>query len=225
MFRAGVDWHFSLRKENNAFRGILKETGANTPEDDGPPCFFPYGPKASFKLRCESAEIADRALIHMYGSLPATAEKVHTLEWALVASISGGAVREIHRLDQTSSVLSPTKFNDETFACGKATRRYDSGLSRFVGKYDQSVPMTAVMAIEKGCHSEYGIAILFQQEKRRCLLLDTLIGPHGDSEAFWYTMMLWSMFQPRAATPRSEPGQLYYPAAATHNVEKVLGLS
>jgi hypothetical protein len=80
--------------------------------------------------------------------------------------------------------------------------------------------MPAVIAIEKGCHNEYGLSVFFQQEKRRCLLLETLTGNYTDSEAFWYTMMMWSKFHPRSATPRSEPGQLYYPAAATHIFQK-----
>jgi hypothetical protein len=33
-------------------------------------------------------------------------------------------------------------------------------------------------------------------------------------------MMMWAKFQPSSATPRSEPGQLYYPAAATHIIDK-----
>jgi hypothetical protein len=32
--------------------------------------------------------------------------------------------------------------------------------------------------------------------------------------------MLWAKFQPRSATPQTEPGQLYYPSVATHIVEK-----
>jgi hypothetical protein len=32
--------------------------------------------------------------------------------------------------------------------------------------------------------------------------------------------MMWAKFQPRSATPRTEPGQLYYPFAATHIIEK-----
>jgi hypothetical protein len=33
-------------------------------------------------------------------------------------------------------------------------------------------------------------------------------------------MMMWALFQPRSATPRLEPGRLYYPASATHIVTK-----
>jgi hypothetical protein len=156
----------------------------------------------------------------MYGAMPEITEKVHSQDWALVASYAGGTIPEKHRLVQTAAVLNPTKWNIEIFDQAKATQAYDKGLERFVGKYDPSQPISAVMAIEKGCHNEYGLAVYFQQEKRRCLLLETLTGNYSDSEAFWYTMMMWDKFQPRAATPRSEPGQLYYPAAATHIIQK-----
>jgi hypothetical protein len=76
------------------------------------------------------------------------------------------------------------------------------------------------MAIEKGCHGDYGVAIFFQQAKRRCLHLGTILCAQSDDDAFWFTMMMWALFQPRAAIPRSEPGQLYYPAFATHIVTK-----
>jgi hypothetical protein len=33
-------------------------------------------------------------------------------------------------------------------------------------------------------------------------------------------MMMWAMFQPRTASPRKVPRQLYYPSLATHIVEK-----
>jgi hypothetical protein len=139
----------------------------------------------------------------MYGAMPEITARVHSLEWALIASYAGGIIPEKHRLVQATSVLNPTKFNIEIFDQAKATQ-----------------PMSAVIAIEKGCHNEYGLAVFFQQEERRCLLVETLTGNYSDSEAFWYTMMMWAKFQPRSATPRSEPGQLYYPAAATHIIQK-----
>jgi hypothetical protein len=80
--------------------------------------------------------------------------------------------------------------------------------------------MAATMAIEKGCHGDYGVAIFFQQAKRRCLHLGTILCAQSDEDAFWFTMMMWALFQPRAAAPRSEPGQLYYPTSATHIVTK-----
>jgi hypothetical protein len=156
----------------------------------------------------------------MYGFMPEITEKVHSLEWAFVAPIAGGTIPEKHRLVPTVQVLNPVKFDTEIFNQATATQAYDNGLERFVGKYDSSIPMTAVMAIEKGVHDEYGLSIFFQQEKRRCLLLETLTGSYTETEAFWYTMMMWDKFHPRSATPRMEPGQLYCPSAATHIIEK-----
>jgi hypothetical protein len=79
--------------------------------------------------------------------------------------------------------------------------------------------MLAVMAIEKGVHSEFGTAILFTQENRQCLLLDTLHGLTED-EALWYTMHAWAKFQPRVSRPKDDPDQLYYPAVYSHVFEK-----
>jgi hypothetical protein len=156
----------------------------------------------------------------MYGAVPEITEKVHSLELALIASYAGGIIPEKHCLVQITPVLNPTKWNTEIFDQAKAVQTYDKGLERFVGKCDASQPISAVFAIEKGCHNEYGLAVYFQQEKRRCLLLETLTGNYSDSEAFWYTMMIWAKFQPRSATPRTEPGKLYYPATATHIIQK-----
>jgi hypothetical protein len=126
-----------------------------------------------------------------------------------------------HRcLVQTDPIENPDAYNVEIQNQAKATQAYDRGLERFVGKFDPSVPMTATMAIEKGCHGDYGVAIFFQQAKRRCLHLGTILCAQSDEEAFCFTMMMWALFQPRSATPRKEPGQLYYPALATHVVTK-----
>jgi hypothetical protein len=104
-------------------------------------------------------------------------------------------------------------------SAGLATQPNDKGLERFVGKFDPSQPISAVISIEPGCHFDHGTAIYFQQDKRRCLLLDTLYGL-SDDEALWYILQSWAKFQPRLASPRSGPGQLYFPAAYTHVFQK-----
>jgi hypothetical protein len=74
-------------------------------------------------------------------------------------------------------------------------------------------------AMEKGVHSEFGTAILFTQENRRCLLLDTLHGL-SDEEALWFTLRAWARFQPRASRPRTDTGLMFYQAAYSHVFEK-----
>jgi hypothetical protein len=113
---------------------------------------------------------------------------------------------EKHRLIQVDPIDDPDAYNVEIQNLAKASQAYDRGLERFVGKFDPSTPMTATMAIEKGCHGDYGVAIFFQQEKRRCLHLGTILCAQSDEEAFWFTMMMWALFQPQSATPRMEPG-------------------
>jgi hypothetical protein len=89
----------------------------------------------------------------------------------------------------------------------------------FVHKFDPDLPMSAVVAIEKGVHSEFATAILFTQENRRCLLLDTLHGL-SDDEALRFTLCAWARFQPRASRPRTDTGLMFYPAAYSHVFEK-----
>jgi hypothetical protein len=145
MFRPGVEWTFKLRKEDNAFRAIIREKGVHTPEEDGPACFLLYGPNATIKLRCENPDIADRALTMMYGEMPPITEKLHSQEWAYIASINNGTIPDRHRLSPIEPVLNPNGWNDVIFSQGKDTQRYDKGLERFVGKFGSDLPVTATM--------------------------------------------------------------------------------
>jgi hypothetical protein len=112
LFRPTATWTLKLRKEDASFRGVLYEDGASTPEDDGSPCYLVYRQKATIKLRCETVEVADRALTCLYGSSPEMTEQVHTREWAMIASI-GGEIPEKHRLVQVDSVDDPDAYNVE----------------------------------------------------------------------------------------------------------------
>jgi hypothetical protein len=146
IYRPTATWTLKLRKEDASFRGILYEDGASTPEDDGCPCYLVYGQKATMKLRCETIEVADRALTCLYGSSPEMTEQVHTSEWAMVASI-GGRIPEKHRLVQVDPIDDPDAYNVEIQNLAKASQAYDRGLERFIGKFDSSTTMTATMAI------------------------------------------------------------------------------
>jgi hypothetical protein len=74
---------------------------------------------------------------------------------------SSGSIPEKHRLVQVDPIDDPDAYNVEIQNLAKASQAYDRGLERFVGKFDPSIPMTATMAIEKGCHGDYGVAIFF----------------------------------------------------------------
>jgi hypothetical protein len=97
-------------------------------------------------------------------------------------------------------------------------QNYDKGFDRFIRKFDPDVPMSAIMAIPKGVHDYFGTAILFTQENRRCLLLDTL-HKRSEEDALWHTMSSWARFQPRTLRPKSDSGQLYYPSEYSHVFE------
>jgi hypothetical protein len=67
------------------------------------------------------------------------------------------------------------------FDAALKTQNYDEGFERFVRKFDPDSRMDAVMAIGKGAHHNHGTAVLVTQEKRRCLLLDTVHGLSSES--------------------------------------------
>jgi hypothetical protein len=139
---------------------------------------------------------------------------------AMIDTLNGGQIPAKHRVIRNSAVSAdPSAWNKEIFDAGLCSQPYDKGLDRFTAKFDPSLPMTATVAIEPGCHFDHGTAIYFEQDKRRCVLTDT---PYGlsDDEALWYTLQAWAKFQPRLAKPRREPGQLYFPAVYTHVFQK-----
>jgi hypothetical protein len=167
--------------------------------------------------------VAEQFLTMFHGESPEVTEKLHTQEYALVASLNGGEIPAKHRVIRNPDVVvaNPLVWNKKIFDAGLATQPYDKGLDRFTAKFDPRQPMSAVIAIEPGCHFDHGTAICVSQEKRRCVLTNTLYGL-TDHEALGYTLQSWAKFQPRLAKPRSTPGQLYYPAAYTHVFQKYL---
>jgi hypothetical protein len=125
----GVIWTRSCYIEDHKIHIYIKEVGVSTPEEDGPPCYLFYAPLASLKLRCESEEVALRAVTMCYGQEPELVEKHHGKEWALIASISGGIIDPKHkvRLDRTMELDVATTWNQETFVDGLASEPYRVG--------------------------------------------------------------------------------------------------
>jgi hypothetical protein len=85
--RLGVIGTRSCQIEDQKVHIYIKEAGVSTPEEDGPPCYILYAPRATLKLRCESEEVALRAVTMCYGQDPVLEEKDkhHTKEWAPIA--------------------------------------------------------------------------------------------------------------------------------------------
>jgi hypothetical protein len=96
--RLGVIWNKSCEIEDHKVHIYLTEVGIHTAEEDGPPCLFLYVPGASFKLRCESVDVALRAITMCYDRDPEISEKDlhHSKEWGIIASIFGGKVDDKH---------------------------------------------------------------------------------------------------------------------------------
>jgi hypothetical protein len=190
--RQGHSWLSILRKENNSIRVVLHEripegVLAITPKDPGIPPYLLYGPMAAIKLRCPNVDVLNQYLTMMYGPGQVLTEILQTKEWALVAALNVGEIPIHHRVIKYPSVpVSAPVWNSRIFEAGLHTQNHDKGCDRFVGKFNPGTPMEAVMAIAKAGHYDHGTAIYSTQEKRRCLLLDTL---HGltDEEALWYT--------------------------------------
>jgi hypothetical protein len=182
-----------------------------------------YAPRATIKMRCESFDVAYRALTMFYDREPVMPEenKHHTKEWALVASIDGGIIADQHRVQLVGKhdLEEVATWNKEIFVKGLSTQPCGSGLGRFTPKFKPNVPYSATIAIERGTHDEFGTAIYFEQEDRRCLLTRRIYGISGE-DTFWYVMKDWAEFQPRRSKPRTNPGQLFYPTEFGHLVEK-----
>jgi hypothetical protein len=221
--RLNVTWERTWRVEDFKIHVFITELGVTTLEQDGPPCMIFYAPRATIKMRCESFDVAYRALTMFYNREPVMPEenKHHTKEWALIAAIDGGVVADQHRVQLVGKhdLEEVATWNKEIFVAGLATQPYGSGLGKFTAKFKPDMPYSATIAIERGTHEERGTAIHFEQEDRRCLLTRRIYGISGE-DTFWYVMKDWAEFQPRRSKPRANPGQLFYPTEFGYLVEK-----
>jgi hypothetical protein len=186
--RLGVIWGKSCKVEDQKVHIYITEFGVSTPEEDGPPCFIFYAPRATLKLRCESIEVALRAVTMCYSQDPTLEErhKHHTKEWDLIARIFGGTVDEKHRvqLDRRIETDVAAAWNKETFVAWLATEPYRAGIGKFASQFKPDAPYSATFAIERGVHDGHGPAIFFEQGNRRCLLTRRHYGI-SDEYTFW----------------------------------------
>jgi hypothetical protein len=219
--RSSIFWTRSCYIEDHKIHIYLKEAGASTPEDDGPPCYLLYTPRASLQLRCESGEAASRIVTMCYGQEPELVEKHHGKEWALVASIFSGTIDPKHlvQLERPMDLEVATAWNKEIFIDGLASTPYRVGTGKFAAQFKPGKPYSATMAIEKGVHNDHGTAIFFEQANRRCLITRRIYNL-SDEDTFWEVMKDWAQFQPKLAKPRVDPGLLYYPAEFSHMDEQ-----
>jgi hypothetical protein len=219
--RPGIQLKRSCRIEDHMIHIFLTEQGVATPEEDGTPCILLYAPRATFKFRCESIEVALRAVTVCYNREPEITNSHHGKEWALIAAINGGTVADRHLIQLVGKheLEKMAAWNKETFIAGLAAQPYGAGLGKFTAKFNPEEPYSATIAIEKGAHEERGTAIFFEQGVHRCLLTRRLYRVSED-EALWYTTKDWAEFQPKRSARRQDPGQLYYPAEYTHVFQK-----
>jgi hypothetical protein len=154
--RPGIQLKRSCKIEDHVIHIFLTEERVATPEEDGPPCILLYGPRATFKLRCESIVVALRAVTMFYNREPTLSEEHHGKDWALIASIDGGEIADRHRIQSIGKhgLEKVATWNKETFIAGLATQPYGAGLGKFTAKFNPEEPYSATMAIEKGVHEE-----------------------------------------------------------------------
>jgi hypothetical protein len=84
MARNDVVWKRHCFIGDHCIHVMLREQGVLTAEDDGPPCFRVFAPKALLKLRAESIDVANRMLTMCYNEEPKYAVQHHGKFWALI---------------------------------------------------------------------------------------------------------------------------------------------
>jgi hypothetical protein len=199
---------------------MLEEVGVHTTENDGPPCFLIFAPRATLKLRAETIDVANRMLTMCYDREPEFVEQHHGKFWALISSIFGGKIDRKYQavLEQHMTLEKATAWNQETFLHGLASDPYRIGTGKFAAQFKPDQPYSATIAIEKGVHGEHGTAILFEQATRRCLITRRIFGD-SEEDIFWLVMKDWAQFESRAARPRVGAGQIFYSTAYSHLFE------
>jgi hypothetical protein len=219
--RTGITWTRHCYIEDHSIHIMLKESGVPLAEDDGPPCFLIFAPRATLKLRAETVDLANRMLTMCCNREPEFVEEHHGKAWALIASIFGATVAKRFKvgLGQHQTLEQAIAWNTETFMDGLASEPYRIGTGKFAALFKPDKPYSATIAIEKGLHDDHGTAILFEPANRRCLITRRILGL-SDELTFWEVMKDWAQFQPRLAKPRVKSGQLFCPSEYSHMFEE-----
>jgi hypothetical protein len=101
--RSDSVWSVGLRKENNAFRIILSESGKSTPEEIGEPITLLFAPRATIKFRSMASNAKEQLcgnISAMYQGRYRLMEQLVTQEWDMIASLGHDIVYYwIHRTD------------------------------------------------------------------------------------------------------------------------------
>jgi hypothetical protein len=93
---------------------------------------------------------------------------------------------------------------------GLKTQNYDKGLDRFIRHFKDDEGSAATIAVVEGKQQDRGYAVFFEQNNRRCLVLDTMYG-YMTEEVFWTAMTKWVNFRPQPDHPRKDPGSFSIP--------------
>jgi hypothetical protein len=194
---------------------------AITTENDGPPCFFVFAPRSAMKIRAESFDMVQRIFTICYNREPTSFEQVRGKYWGLMIEADDGK-RPAHcdlKLEKKLNLNTAIAYNRDILSNGFSSASYRSGTGKFTAAFKPGKPYSATIAIETGIYGEHGVAILFEQKTRRCLITKRIFGLSPE-DTFWEIMKTWAKFEPRQAFPRTDAGQLYYPAVFSHMFEQ-----
>jgi hypothetical protein len=217
--RPDVHWEATLRKENNSLRVILKEPIWTPDKPSGPPPMVLFGPNAIAKIRTSVIPALPEmtaVLGILYQGRYSIQEEVASHEWAMVGSFGDGVIPIQYRLEPPQlSSSEVVAIHGSILDSGLRTQNYDDGLDKCVRKFGPTEESSAAVSVHTGWQGDHGLAVVFEQGPRRCLLFDTVDGLTSE-EALWTALASWATFQPWLSMPRKFPGKLYYPDDATH---------
>jgi hypothetical protein len=193
---------------------------AKTTEDDGPPCFYAFTQGSHMKIRAESVDMVKRMFTICYNKEPVNVTEIHGKFWGLLFEVDGGKAPDEFKLklQKKLNLTTSVAYNREILSSGFSSAIYRAGTGKFAAAFKPEKPYSATIAIESGIYGEHGVAILFEQKTRRCLITQRIYETNPD-DIFWETMKIWARFEPRQAFPRKDAGQLYYPACFSHMFE------
>jgi hypothetical protein len=97
--RTAITWTRHCYVGDHNIHIMLKESGVPLAEDDGPPCFLIFAPRAAIKLRAETIDLANRMLTMCYNREPELVEEHHGKTWALIATIFGDKLQKLASSD------------------------------------------------------------------------------------------------------------------------------
>jgi hypothetical protein len=167
--RSDSVWGVDLRKENNAFRIILRENGKATPEEIGEPIMLLFTPRATIKFRSTAPDAKEQLcgnISAMHQGRYRLMEQLVTHEWAMISSLGNedevGLIPQHYRAQTSQEAAGIERaYVESIYEAGSRTQVYDKGLDKFTRKFERKEAMSAIVAIAQGHRNDHGWAVYF----------------------------------------------------------------